>query len=416
MSFNIEIESGSSVRLPTSGKYCDRDIIITATGGGFAPVVEKDVNFYDYDGTLLHSYTLAEAMQMNELPSLPEHDGLTCQGWNWTLADIRDLEHTLGADIGAVYITTDGKTHCYFEFVDEKKLDVTLNFTGTLDIDWGDGTTTSGATSPVSHSYASTGVYLAKLYSASAYKIGGGTSALTFVTGNAHALKKLHLASNATLHSSGYALYNMRGLETATIHTSALSTSGMNSCYGLQCIVLADRWALGTSALSNNTALRVVCPTPSAYLQNQCLRGCSSLRRFLVGKGAYFGDGYHFYGCYSMREAYLCKVNSYECHSTYALRRVILKNDITQIATNAFYNSAVETLRLPASVTNIDASAFANCAYLVYLEFNSATPPTVANANAFTGVPKTCIVKVPDLATYQAATNYGTIAAQMVEG
>ena len=34
MSHNITVESGKSVRLPTSGKYCDRDIIITATGGG----------------------------------------------------------------------------------------------------------------------------------------------------------------------------------------------------------------------------------------------------------------------------------------------------------------------------------------------------------------------------------------------
>lgn len=34
MSFNIEVEGGSSVRLPTKGKYCDRDIVVTATGGG----------------------------------------------------------------------------------------------------------------------------------------------------------------------------------------------------------------------------------------------------------------------------------------------------------------------------------------------------------------------------------------------
>ena len=34
MSFNIEVESGKSVRLPTAGKYCDRDIVVTATGGG----------------------------------------------------------------------------------------------------------------------------------------------------------------------------------------------------------------------------------------------------------------------------------------------------------------------------------------------------------------------------------------------
>lgn len=31
--FNIEVAGGSSVRLPAAGKYCDRDIIITAEGG-----------------------------------------------------------------------------------------------------------------------------------------------------------------------------------------------------------------------------------------------------------------------------------------------------------------------------------------------------------------------------------------------
>lgn len=34
MSFNIEVEGGTSVRLPTAGKYCDRDIVVTALGGG----------------------------------------------------------------------------------------------------------------------------------------------------------------------------------------------------------------------------------------------------------------------------------------------------------------------------------------------------------------------------------------------
>ena len=30
---NITVESGTSVRLPTAGKYCDRDIVVSATGG-----------------------------------------------------------------------------------------------------------------------------------------------------------------------------------------------------------------------------------------------------------------------------------------------------------------------------------------------------------------------------------------------
>lgn len=32
--FNIEIAGGSTVRLPTAGKYCDRDIVVTGLGGG----------------------------------------------------------------------------------------------------------------------------------------------------------------------------------------------------------------------------------------------------------------------------------------------------------------------------------------------------------------------------------------------
>lgn len=31
--YNFTVEGGSAVRLPTAGKYCDRDIVVTATGG-----------------------------------------------------------------------------------------------------------------------------------------------------------------------------------------------------------------------------------------------------------------------------------------------------------------------------------------------------------------------------------------------
>lgn len=34
MSHNITVEGGKSVRLPTAGKYCDMDIVVTAVGGG----------------------------------------------------------------------------------------------------------------------------------------------------------------------------------------------------------------------------------------------------------------------------------------------------------------------------------------------------------------------------------------------
>ena len=44
--FNVTVQGGTSVRLPTAGKYCDRDIVVTATGGNdelFKEVMERSV-------------------------------------------------------------------------------------------------------------------------------------------------------------------------------------------------------------------------------------------------------------------------------------------------------------------------------------------------------------------------------------
>lgn len=52
-SFNVEVAGGSSVRLPTAGKYCDRDIIVTAIcgGGTSTPTQEKTVDITE-NGTV----------------------------------------------------------------------------------------------------------------------------------------------------------------------------------------------------------------------------------------------------------------------------------------------------------------------------------------------------------------------------
>ena len=47
MSHNITVEGGTSVRLPTAGKYCDRDIVITAEGGKPTPTQEKTVDIVE---------------------------------------------------------------------------------------------------------------------------------------------------------------------------------------------------------------------------------------------------------------------------------------------------------------------------------------------------------------------------------
>lgn len=131
-----------------------------------APPKESDINFWDYDGTLLYSWTLAELATKTELPPLPSHDGLICQGWNWTLADIKDAGREL--DIGALYITDDGKTRLYVDVDTETWDDFVLNYwqsnINTTTVDWGDGTTpeTKDASSWIEHRhvYAASGSYV----------------------------------------------------------------------------------------------------------------------------------------------------------------------------------------------------------------------------------------------------------------
>ena len=103
-----------------------------------AGIEKKDVSFYDYDGTLLHSYTIKEANMLTALPPTLAHEGLVFDGWNWSLEDINKLTRPM--DIGAMYHTLDGDTHIYIH-LEEGHQDITFSICvkGEILLDWGDG-------------------------------------------------------------------------------------------------------------------------------------------------------------------------------------------------------------------------------------------------------------------------------------
>ena len=141
----------------------------TGGGGSAVTVQRKDVNFVDYDGTLLYSYTIAETKALTELPPLPTRNGLICQGWNFELEQIQQNDKNL--DIGATYITDDGKTRLYITIAAEGRMEVPLYFSQTVDsgvaIDWGDGSNIEriNQTGNVSttHIYSGVGSYIISL-------------------------------------------------------------------------------------------------------------------------------------------------------------------------------------------------------------------------------------------------------------
>lgn len=138
--------------------------------GGPAPGAPGDITFYDYDGTIVTSWTLSELATKTALPDYPSHNGLICQGWNWSLSDLKTTNRKM--NVGAMYITDDGKTRIYIRLEEGRTspmLGVCPN--GTVTVDWGDGTTpdtlTGTSTTTVkwtsNHAYAAPGEYVIKL-------------------------------------------------------------------------------------------------------------------------------------------------------------------------------------------------------------------------------------------------------------
>jgi hypothetical protein len=125
--------------------------------------VQNDVNFYDFDGKRIASYTIEQAKQLTQLPTPPAHKGLVFQEWNWNLSDIQTYDRQY-IDVGANYTTDDGKTHMFVE-IDSDEYEFKFGFNTSvrffLSFDWGDGSepTRLYYGGNVSHIYEKAGSY-----------------------------------------------------------------------------------------------------------------------------------------------------------------------------------------------------------------------------------------------------------------
>ena len=81
MIHNITVDGGTSVRLPTAGKYCDRDIVVTATGGGSVtePSTISGINLHnketDIPNTYLSGATVLEYNGWTTTDFIPVEEG-----------------------------------------------------------------------------------------------------------------------------------------------------------------------------------------------------------------------------------------------------------------------------------------------------------------------------------------------------
>ena len=411
-------------------------------GGGSEPA--KQINFIDYDGTILHSYTAAEFSSVTELPANPSHEGLVAQGWNWTKAEIdAQLTAMPGGDVwvGQMYITESGATEIDVTFDNPDYLSPYLVIypNGTLSVDWGDGSATDTITGTSlssgcyqQHVYPATGSYTIKisLESGEGFRFSGSSSVPGILRTEANnTTKRRHYASCITAIRGGggllavhdSAFYYCSFLQSVTIpsgvsigsntfaYCSSLQSvtipSGVTSinmfayCSSLQSVAIPSGVTIiGSSAFNYCSALRgVTIPSDVTSIGNSAFNSCSVLRDVTIPSGVTSIVSSAFYSCSS-------------------LQSVTIPSGVTSIGSNAFYYcQSLQSVTIPSGVTSIGSSTFSQCTSVVKYHILPTTPPTLANTNAFTGIVSGTIIYVPtaSLEAYQTAENWSTYASYM---
>lgn len=340
---------------------------------------EKDVNYYDYDGTLLYAYTKQEYAQLTAHPENPTHEDLTSQGWNWSLADAKDFVNSYGKlNIGQSYITTDGKTHVHITIDQNEFMSPTLYYYQSVGngvtVDWGDNSQTdtlSGVgNQSITHTYASQGDYVIKIAVTSGYvRFGNGTLVTPIVCGVGegrrtyrHMVKKIFMGNGIYLTTySFYGLYSLKSI-TIPIGVSAMSTYCLTNCTNLQAVVLPNTITdTASGTLHRCTSLSLISIPKSVTTFGSCLDNCINLKSLVVTN----------------------QVNTFStlqyCTS---LTDVILPNTITQLGNNQFNGCvSLRTIKIPSSVLSLGQSAFSNCFSLH--EINIPSGVTTIGYNCF---------------------------------
>ena len=385
------------------------------TGGGSTVAERKDVNFIDYDGTILFSYTAAEAQALTDLPANPTHSGLTSQGWNWTLAQIKNqLIAAPGGPVwvGQMYVTDDGKTRLYCHFETgrlEPYLGIGVN--GTVEVDWGDGSNTDTLTGTslstaqnTSHTYSNAGDYVITL------AVISGSFSFFGVSNGAHILKKSVTSSGTPDRVYSNAVQHVEIGVNASIDSHAF-----NSCYSLKSITIPDNvTSIKSNAFNYCYGLKsVVIPHNVTSIESNVFSYCGSLKSITIPDNvAYIGNNAFNY-CYNLKSVTIpdnvTNIGTYVFNYCHGLKSVAISDSVTSISDYMFRNCySIASLVIPDNVTSIKSNAFNSCYGLGELHFKSTTPPTVSNSNAFSNIPTDCKIYVPtgSLTAYTTATNY----------
>ena len=390
-----------------------------------APPKESDINFWDYDGTLLYAWTLAELAAKTELPPLPSHDGLVCQGWNWTLQDIKDAGREL--DIGALYITDDGKTRLYVDVDTETWDDFVLNYwqstRNATTVDWGDGTTpeSKNADSYIEHRhvYASSGSYVITMSVKESTTMWLGHDGYMLIardeadSGRCSMLRKVEVGARVP-GTDPQCFRNCCRLESVSLPqtTKIYTPRAFEQCTQLRVLIAADMDEIRQTFYRCSNLRAIATPKGTTQRDGSAIANTAIRQINFDITTAYFAE--------ALNRVHIKAVNGQvgDFSSCRALLEVTIPADATTFVAATFQgDNALRRVTCLGDIASIPAQVFQRCYPLRFVDFTHCTAvPTLANVNAFDQTHAQLEIRVPaSLAdAWKAATNWSSLADHIV--
>lgn len=359
-------------------------VVVDVDTGSAEPerITKSDVNFYDYDGTVVAAYTIEEAAALEALPTPPEHEGLVSQGWNYDLDTVKTYGRRL--DIGAMYVTDDGKTRIYISIEPDtgKNMEIyvyDMSLSGFY-IDWGDGTIDERPNSGMyTHTYAETGDYCITVWAyndTGIISFGPGTVSDTYgITSTglmASRIRKIELGANVRLTNKCF--YQCTRLESITMpsYITVIDNYAFMQCYTLRHITIPSGCtSIGVSTFSTDMAL-VSASLPTGVT--------------IIDRLAFSSAG---------------------------LNRIIIPEGVTDIDYSAFSGARMVHTQLPSTIESIGDLAFRQVPSYCMDFRNCTAVPTLSTSSASIG---TSYILVPAglLEEWKTASGWNAYASQIV--
>ena len=388
----IREKGGTNTQLTFPNEFVSAIRAIPASNSGGSGVTKSDVTFYDYDGTIVYSYSASEFASLAALPANPSHEGLIAQGWNWSLANAKTHVAKYGKlNIGQMYVTQSGATEIDIEMYKGRLEPIlTICVNGTITVDWGDNTTPDTVTGSsintrldVPHTYASEGNYTISILATGTNKYGfyGSTSYYILRKNTnsnenrvyANAVKHIRIGSNIEINDNAFCYCTSLSNITIPDSVTSIGDSAFYYCYSLSTITIPD----SVTNIGNN-AFQYCYSSSSIIIPDSVTSICNCT----------------FQACYS-------------------LPSIAILDSVTSIGISAFQNCySFSSIIIPDSVTSIGSTAFKNCYGVKEYHILPTSVPT-CGTTIFENIPSDCTIYVPKghLTDYQTASNWSTYAS-----